>query len=179
MLTENQEVMTRITKIKTLIQHHYNDAFDNLVNEFCFKLLTKDSLSYPKIENISFSTCIDEEGVYYSAMITYSFLKKISNEEKPLTKEEDNFSSAVIEVTNKAKNKWDIFLEKLEILGNPILTNIIKGSRIHSLDIGNKVMNIELSNDSEFFKTFLRDRKHLWAPIFKEVYGEVWELEIL
>ncbi|MFA5074756.1 MAG: DNA polymerase III subunit gamma/tau [Candidatus Babeliales bacterium] len=80
----------------------------------------------------------------------------------------------IIEVkqTNYSNTSWQIFLDKISQLNDPLLTTILNQAKFLNFDTENKLINIALSNNSNFFKNKLEETKELWTKAILEVFNQ-------
>lgn len=74
---------------------------------------------------------------------------------------------------------WPNFIEKTITLKDPVLNSILTQSKFLGPNINTKKIELELSNNSNFFKNKIKETEKLWSPFFKEFFPEYITLELI
>lgn len=71
---------------------------------------------------------------------------------------------------NTNNSPWNTFLQKIVSLSDQMLESILKQARFVSSDTDNKLICIQLSNNSQFFKDKIKESEKTWLKTFHEVF---------
>jgi len=75
--------------------------------------------------------------------------------------------------------KWECFKNKISLLNDLFLTSIFSHLKSISIDKLNKIVTVELSNNSCFCKDKIQETTSSWRPEFDKTFGVDWKLVIL
>ncbi|MCF7799851.1 DNA polymerase III subunit gamma/tau [Candidatus Babeliales bacterium] len=133
-------------------------------------------------KSTNFALCNQESQTNYVEQATENnILNKIDIEQEVDQKIKNQEPDKVIELShshnnnnnNKPYNKtWQVFLDKISELNDPLLTTILNQAKLINFDEENKLINIALSSDSNFFKDKLEETKEQWSKIILENFDQ-------
>ena len=91
-----------------------------------------------------------------------------------MVKNDQSRESVVVTVSQDTliEQKWQSFLNSVEMLQDPLLSSIFKQIQSLSFDADTFELTVSFSKDLIFFNEWLENTVAFWKPLFQKIFGE-------
>ncbi len=132
-------------------------------------LLLKTTSQHRLLENIFFIMCQQHQELPPSTIVKKT---EVSVDRPSVASVKEEIKPQLIAKTSTVNQQWNLALNQIETLNDPLLASIFKQGRFVSFDEASGNLELHFAKDFSFFKERLDSTITLWKPLLQKIFGQ-------